>query len=120
MTLPPTFLTVDAIEAWRPDADCAASGDAHVTLAVRCFAAAGMNNTAIAHRMRLFGGDPEPPDIGGCDAALALARHGALAGASAHQIVLWLVRLAFEVPCWPDDPDEIAAIVRSAIAEAWR
>ena len=117
---PETYLSIDAIEAWQPDYGCSACGDEHAALALRAYAAAGLANAAIAKRMRLFGPDLEPLDIGWRDAALALARHGAVAGASARQIVLWLVYLADEVPAWPSDPDEIAAIVRGAIAETDR
>jgi hypothetical protein len=108
-----TFLTVNASEAWRPDAECIAAGDAYVGLAARCYAAGGLSDSQIAKRGRLFGTDPDPPER--LDAALALARHGALVGASARQIVAWLVHLALEVSCWPDDPAEIAAMVRAAL-----
>jgi hypothetical protein len=96
------------------------TGDEHAVLAVRCYAAAGLSNAAIAQRIRLFGADLEPPDIERYDAAVALARHGAVVGALARQIVVWLVHLACKVPCWPDDPHEIAAMVRGAMAEMGR
>jgi hypothetical protein len=113
-------LAAEVIEAWRPDAVCIAAGDEHAYLALRCFAASGLSDAAIARRLRRFGADLQPPDIGRYDAALALARHGALVGAPARQIVTWLVYLACEVPCWPDDPHEIAAMARGAMAEIGR
>jgi hypothetical protein len=111
------LLTVDAIEAWRPDAVCIAAGDEHAVLAVRCYAAAGLSDAAIAQHLQQFRADLEPLDIGRYDAALAVARHGAVVGAPARQIVAWLVYLACEVPAWPDDPHEIAAMARAVAAE---
>ena len=117
MTSPPTFLTVDAIEAWRPDAVCLAAGDEHAHLALRCFAGAGLSDAAIAQRLwQPFGATPECCD----DAAIALARHGALVGASAHEIVKWIAGLALVVPCWPDDPEQIAMMSAAALREAGR
>ena len=115
-----TFLTVDAISAWRPDADCIARGDEYAVLAVRCYAAAGLSDTAIAQRIWLFGAEVGPPDIDRYDAALALARHGAIVGAPARQIVTWLAYLAQVVPGWPDDPAEIASMTRAALQEVGR
>jgi hypothetical protein len=117
MTSPSTFLTVDAIKAWRPDAVCIAAGDEHAYLALRCYAAAGLSDAAIAQHLRRLDADLQPLNIGRHDAALALARHGALVGAPARQVVAWLVFLACEVPCWPDDPYEIAAMARAAMVE---
>jgi hypothetical protein len=51
------------IKAWQPDADCIAAGDEHAVLAVRCYAAAGLSNTAIAQRIRLFSADADPPNF---------------------------------------------------------
>ena len=115
-----TFLTVDAISAWRPDADCIASGDEYAVLAVRCYAAAGLSDTAIAQRIWLFGAEVCPPVIDRYDAALALARHGAIVAAPARQIVTWLAYLAQVVPGWPDDPAEIASMTRAALQEVGR
>jgi hypothetical protein len=42
---------VEAIKNWRPDETCLGAGDEHVALAVRCFAAAGLSNTAISRRI---------------------------------------------------------------------
>jgi hypothetical protein len=116
-----TFLTVNAIKAWQPDPNCIRAGDEHVTLAVRCYAAGGLSDVAIAQRIRLFGDYADLPDIERCDAAVAVARHGAIAGASPREIVEQLARLALEVPCWlPDDPEQIAALTAAAMREAGR
>jgi hypothetical protein len=115
------ILSIKAIKGWQPDGACIATGDKHVTLAVCCYAAAGLANSDIAYRIRLFGAVADPPSIERYDAALALARHGAFVGASARQIVGWLARLALEVPCWePDDPAEIASMTCVALREAGR
>jgi hypothetical protein len=115
--LPPaTFLTVNAIQAWQPDVHCISAGDAYAGLAVRTYAAAGLSDSQIAQRMRLDAA-ADPPFIERYDAAFALARHGARVGASARQIVAWLAHLAVEVPCWPDNPEEIASMTRAALQE---
>src|SRR5689334_18923829 len=102
-----TYLSIGAIEARQPDPDCVATSDEHATLAVPSYAAAGLSNTAIAQRIRLFS-----PDVGTPERR----RHCCA--------TIWCLRrntptpdrgvprgLACEVPCWPDDPQEIAAIV---------
>lgn len=117
-TVPDTYLSIDAIEAWQSDPDCVAAGDEYATLAVRSYSAAGLSNTAIAQRIQLFGTNPAPPER--YDAAIAVARHGAFVGASARQIVACLARLACEVPCWPTDPTELASMTRAALQEVGR
>jgi hypothetical protein len=110
--------TLAAFEAWRPDAGCVAAGDQYAGYAIRCYAAAGLSDAAVRRRYLRFAGEPiEPPEVDRHDAAVALARHAALAGAPKRQIIAWLTRLTVEVPCWPDDPDEIAAIARAAVRE---
>jgi hypothetical protein len=111
--------TIDAIEAWQPDLICIRAGDEHASLTIRCWSAAGLSDRAITQRIRrFFGIETDPPER--YDAALALARHGAFVGASAREIVGWLARLALEVQCWPDDPDEIASMTCVALREAGR
>jgi hypothetical protein len=83
----PTLL--EAVEAWRPDPDCIAAGDEHCELAARCYAAAGLSDRLIRGRLLFFAG-PEIDPLDLYDAALALARHGAIVGASAPEIVAWL------------------------------
>jgi hypothetical protein len=117
-TLPDAILR--AIENWRPDETCLGAGDEHVALAVRCYAAGGLANSEIARRIRLFGADADPQDIDQHAAARALARHAAIAGASPREIVELIARLALEVPCWPDDPEQIAALTAAALREAGR
>jgi hypothetical protein len=118
---PDTILSIEAIKDWQPDGTCIAAGDGHIILAVRCFAAAGLSDRAIARRIRLFGDYADLPDIERCDAAVAVARHGAIAGASAREIVELLARLSLEVACWlPDDPEAIAALTAAALREAGR
>lgn len=114
-----TFFDIAAIKHWNPDRDCIAAGDEHVTAAVRCYAAAGLCNATISQRIRLFAVDADPPERH--DAAIALARHAAFAGAPARQIAGCLARLAIELPDWlPDNPDEIASLTRAALREAGR
>ena len=115
----PTLL--EAVEAWRPDPDCVAAGNEYCLLAARCYAAAGLGDRSIRWRFLHYAGpEIDPPEIEHCDAALALARHGAIVGASAPEIVAWLARLALEVPCWPDDPEQIASIALAALQAAER
>jgi hypothetical protein len=116
----PAFPSIDALQAWRPDTHCVAKGDEYAGLALRCYAAAGLGDAAIAQRMRLLAGNDEVAVVRHQDAALALARHGVAVGASARQIVTWFAWLAHQVPLWPDDPEEIAALVRLALLEDCR
>jgi hypothetical protein len=115
-----SLLLIEAVRESQPDTDCIAAGDEHAELAVRCFAAAGLGDAAIEQRMRLFVVELDP--LVGCDsAAFALARHGVIAGAPAGDIVGWLALLALEgVPAWPDDPEKLAWITRTALGEAGR
>jgi hypothetical protein len=114
------FLTIEATTAWQPDVGCIVNGDEHALLAVRCYAAAGLSDAAITQRLRIFGAYADPPETGRYDAALALARHGAFVGAPPREIVAWLAYLALQVPCWPDDPEEIASMTYAALREAGR
>jgi hypothetical protein len=115
----PTIL--EAVKAWQPDPDCVAAGNEYCLLAARCYAAAGLGDRSIRRRFLHYAGpEIDPPEIERHDAALALARHGAIVGASASEIVVWLARLAIDVPCWPDDPAEIAAMTRAALQEVGR
>jgi hypothetical protein len=115
-----SILTVEAVRVWQPDASCIAAGDEHATLAVRCYAAGGCGDAAIAQRMRLFVVDLDPQDVGRYNAAFAVARHGVIVGASDSDIVRCLAQLALELPDWPDDPEELAWITRTARREAGR
>ena len=112
--------SIEAVRAWRPDPTCIAAGDEHVLLAVRCFAAGGLSDAAITRRLRQTATELEPLGFGRYDAVLALARHGAVTDAPATEIVGWLAQLALQVPCWPDDPEELASITRTALQEAGR
>jgi hypothetical protein len=114
-TLPGAFLSTEAIEGWEPDSACMATGDEHAIFAVRCYAAAGLGDTAIAQRIRIFGAESDLPDIERYDAVLALSRHCALVGVPGRQIVALLAHLAPYVPGWPDDPKELAAITHAAL-----
>ena len=97
-TLPGAFLSIEAIESSEPDSACMATGDEHAIFAVRCYAAAGLGNTAIAQRIRIFGAEPDLPDIERYDAVLALSRHCAFVGVPGRQIVAFLARLTSSLP----------------------
>jgi hypothetical protein len=103
-----------AIEAWRPDPICLRAGDEHLTLAIRCFAAAGLSDAQVTGRVcDLIGVSlPEPPER--CSAAVAIAQHLAVCGMREREIVLVLADLAGQLPAWPDDPDELIWIARGA------
>jgi hypothetical protein len=113
-----SLLIIEDVRAWQPDAGCIAAGDEYAVLAVRSYAAAGLGDAAIAHRIQLLTVELDPLDVGCDDAAFALARHGVIVGASARDIVGWLAQLALEVPGWPDDPEKLAWITRTALREA--
>jgi len=104
-----------AVKAWQPDAACLAAGDDNLTNTLRCYAAAGLSDSGVESRiLHRLGVPPVRYD----DAAIVVARHCAIAGMSFAAIIEIMVYLAVEVPGWLDDPDAIAALVRSAIAEA--
>ena len=113
---PSPRLLRDCVQAWKPDAAGVATGDGFLILAVRCFAAAGLWDAEIEARLLQHMG-PEP--WSSTTAATALARHGAASGATSRQITEWLTYLAVEVPGWPDDPDLIAVIARTAVRETF-
>jgi hypothetical protein len=96
-----------------PDAACVALGNEHHIIAVRCWAAGGLSDRAIGARILRI-----PPDLNAhAFAAEAFARHAATVDVPPLRIAAILGRLACEVPCWPDDPDILAAIVHAATAE---
>jgi hypothetical protein len=89
--------------AWRPDANCIAAGDRYLELAVRCYAAAGLPDRQM----------PQLPDFGPAAAAKAVAWHCWAAEMAPEEAAQLLARLSLEVPAWePQDPNEIAALVR--------
>jgi hypothetical protein len=110
-----------AVEAWQPDAACLAAGDEYLKLGIRCYAAAGLCDRQIDRRpldLAVISTEAETAsDIWHDDAAIAVARHCAIAGMSFAEIIGILVFLAAEVPGWLDDPDAIASLVRNALAE---
>ena len=113
----PTTDLLSAVQAWRPDPACLSAGDEYVRLAVRAYAASGLSDPQIDERVRDLAGVASSDDtIERCDAAIATARHAALMGVAARQIVALLMHLEAEVPCWPD-ADEVASIVQGAITE---
>lgn len=107
---------LSAVKAWRPDAACIEAGDEHLTLALRCWAAAMLSDAQITDRLRAVASSF------GCqrydEAAIFVARHCAIAGAPYAEIIDVLVELAVIAPAWPDDPDWIAWVARSVIAES--
>jgi hypothetical protein len=117
---PNVYLSIEAIEGWEPESAGMATGDEHAIFAVRCYAAAGLGNTAIAQRIRNFGAEPDLPNIERYDAVLALSRHCALVGVPGRQIVTLFAHLTPYVPGWPDDPKELAAITHAALQEVGR
>ena len=107
----PPMNSLSAVEAWQRDTQCLAAGDDALDIAQRCYAAAGLSNAQIAQRV--LNRAPSLHD----DAAIVVARHCAIAGMSFADIIDVMVELAASVPCWLDDPDAIAALVRQALAE---
>ncbi len=108
-----------AVEAWRPDAACLAAGDECARRALRCWAGALSDQQIVDRILGLVRVDTsiDTHNIGHYDAAIAVARHCAIAGMTFAEIIEVMVHLAVEVRCWPDDPDAIAYLVRNAIAE---
>jgi hypothetical protein len=108
----PTTDLLSAVQAWQPDPTCLAAGDEYVDLAIRCFAAAGLCDRQIDLRL-----GRTAPEIERFSAALAVARHAAWSGLRPQRIAHLLGRLSIWLPGSPDDPDEIASLVRAAVAE---
>lgn len=94
-----------------PDQGCLDVGDNYLYLAVRSWAAGGLSDAAISDRL----GSVMPATH--TDAAVAVARHLAIAGCDVMTIIEHLVELAVTLPAWPDDPDYIAHLAASAYAE---
>lgn len=111
-----------AIEAWQPDAECIAKGDEYLTLALRCYAAAGLCDAQIARRLLDLAGVSTPDEysiaIGPETAAVIIARHLALCGMCARDITLVLADCGGMLPAWPDDPDLLIHIANHAVEEA--
>jgi hypothetical protein len=103
-----------AVRQWQPDARCIVAGDEYLALTLRCYAAAGLSDQQLTHRVL----DQVDYDMRHDAAAIAVARHCAWAGMTFAEIVDVLVYLAAEVPSWIDQPDAITSLVRDAIEEA--
>ena len=100
-----------------PDPKCFAAFNDYLALAVRCGAAAGLSDRAIArHAMRLIG-CADTPDITTNDLAYVVAQRLARSAEPRSRIIKVLCMLAVEVPGFPVDPDEIDSIARIAIEE---
>lgn len=100
-----------------PDPNCLAAGDAHLDLAVRCYAAAIMSDDEIDRRVLDRLGIAPEPELERHTAAWAVARHAVWSGLPSKRIARLLGRLSIWLPGSPDEPDTIAAIIRSAIQE---
>ncbi len=106
---------LDAVRRWAPDRRCLAAGDQHACIAVRCYAAGGLSDQQIVHRiLDLLGVDYADTDR--YSAAIAVARHCAAMDLPLRQIIAVLAYLAAEVPGSPD-ADDIASIAQAAVAE---
>lgn len=105
----------------RPDPECLAAGDAHVGLALRCYAGAALSDIEMRRRLECFAAElaDNPPDyIGPRDAAFAVAEHCAIVAAPPQLAVQILADLSVAIPGWePTDPDDIAALVRATYRE---
>jgi hypothetical protein len=111
---------LSAIEAWQPDQRCLAAGDEYVRLALRCYAAGGLCDRQIDLRLLQTGGVSQEtitPELERFSAAWTVARHAAWVGQQPKRIAHLLGRLSIWLPGSPDDPDEIASLVRAAVAE---
>jgi hypothetical protein len=101
------------MEAWQPDPACIAAGDEYLRLAFRCWAGA-LSNAQIAQHVRDVVGLDTPDEysieIGPETAAVVIARHLALCGMEAREIVLALADIGACCPGWPDDPDLLISI----------
>jgi len=111
-SFPETVTTATVETRGLPDARCIAFGDRYLNWSIRSYAAGGLSDYQIGARILRL------PDVRADEiAAAAVAHQCALMDLPARKIVAILAYLAAEVPCWPDDPDEIAAIVRAAVGE---
>jgi hypothetical protein len=110
---------LDAFQAWRPDPACLKAGDDALSLAIRCFAASGLCNRQIDHRVRtsVSSDTADEPELERFSAAWTVARHAAWVGLRPRRIANLLGYLSVWLPGSPDDPDEIASLVRAAVAE---
>ena len=114
----PTTDLLSAVQAWQPDAACLSAGDEYVRLAIRCYAAGGLCDRQIDHRVRTsVSSETDTPELERCSAAWTVARHAAWVGLRPKRIAHLLGRLSIWLPGSPDDPDEIASLVRAAVAE---
>ena len=99
--------------------DCIHTGDAYLALALRCYAGA-MSDRQMRLRLEHIAeglADDDPPKVARTDAAVAFTRHCVRAVVPIEQRLKLFAYLAIRVPCWsPDDPAEIASLVRSALA----
>ena len=93
-----------------------AAGDALLQSAVTAFAPI-LTDAEIAERVDAYINPLRPAQFEHGDAARAVARHAAWCGLPAKRIARLLARLSILLPGSPVDPSEIAAIVRTAIAD---
>jgi hypothetical protein len=111
----------DVMTAWRPDAECIATGDNYAELASRCWAAAGLSDEGIRLRFLHYAGTPDVPkplEIEPSDAARAFALHLTFVGLPPEETARRLGALATSIPGWqPCDADEIAALTEYARGE---
>jgi hypothetical protein len=101
----------------KPDQACLARGDSYGELQRRCYVAAGLSDVAVGRRVLSAHGFDTVPDLPRTpdDIAVDLADVAAWSGLAAGEIAHILGWLSANLPGFPDDPDELAAIVRAAL-----